>query len=84
MVDDQTTEHSGKWDMGKEKEREVREGKGCASHRKRRGEGRKRKEEENERGSTSYTKEEGPKEILVGAREEKEKLKRKKNVRKKI
>ena len=33
--------------MGKQKEREVREGKGCASHRKRIGEGKKRKEEAN-------------------------------------
>ena len=45
MADNQTTEQSGKWEMGKEKEREVREGKGCAGHRKRRGEGKKRKEE---------------------------------------
>ena len=37
MVVDQMTEKSGKWEMEKEKEREVREGKGCADHRKRRG-----------------------------------------------
>ena len=73
MAEDQTTEQSGKWEMGKEKEREVREGKGCTGHRKRRGEGKKRKEEENERGSKSYVKDEGPKEILAGAREEEEK-----------
>ena len=33
--------------MGKEKGREVREGKGCTGHRKRIGEGKKRKEEAN-------------------------------------
>ena len=45
--------------MGKEKEREEREGKRCVSHRKIRGEGKKWKEEEKERGRRSCVKEEG-------------------------
>ena len=59
MTDDQMVEQSGKWEMGKEKEREVRKGKECAGHRKRKEEGKERKEEEKEKGRRSYAKEEG-------------------------